>query len=29
MSDGADGHSQNKYQGNQRQSLAIIATKPH
>jgi hypothetical protein len=29
MSDGADGHPQNKYQGNQRQSLAIIGTKLH
>jgi hypothetical protein len=29
MSDGADGHSQNEYECNQRQSLAIIGTKLH
>jgi hypothetical protein len=29
MSDGTDRHSQNKYQPNQRQSLAIIGTKLH
>jgi hypothetical protein len=29
MSDGADGHSQNKYQRNQSQGFAIIGTKLH